>query len=322
MLIARVVLDEPIAKDELASAPTSNGAPRSPSYLGPADLLEAIVSLTDDGRVSCRRACTTSSRHMLFEESMNAIVAVMRRQSPATMRSARIEDFSKIQLDPWPAGGSASRTSPIGGSPRTLVPPRRADNNGYTGRSKAWSSSSTWRHRSARGRRTSESYRSLPTRAAYFPADNAPPRAPGCAARHRRNPKDPASPSTAMRSRGNDGRSACRWIRTKVSSCTPSATRTAAVCGPILHRASRQRDGASRTGTRAAARLEATPSTPANSGLGRIVNSLALGCDCLGEIRYLDAVFPTARRARDDRQRHLHPRGGLRHPLEALGHAG
>jgi len=26
-------------------------------------------------------------------------------------------------------------------------------------------------------------------------------------------------------------------------------------------------------------------------GLGRMVNSLALGCDCLGEIRYLDAVF-------------------------------
>src|SRR5207249_4829442 len=26
-------------------------------------------------------------------------------------------------------------------------------------------------------------------------------------------------------------------------------------------------------------------------GLGRMVNSLELGCDCLGEIRYLDAVF-------------------------------
>lgn len=28
-------------------------------------------------------------------------------------------------------------------------------------------------------------------------------------------------------------------------------------------------------------------------GLGRMTNSLALGCDCLGEIRYLDAVFAT-----------------------------
>ena len=57
-------------------------------------------------------------------------------------------------------------------------------------------------------------------------------------------------------------------------------------------------------------------------GLGRMANSLALGCDCLGEIRYLDAVFADEHgQAVDDHQRHLHPRGGLRDPLEALGHA-
>ena len=53
-------------------------------------------------------------------------------------------------------------------------------------------------------------------------------------------------------------------------------------------------------------------------GLGRMTQSLSLGCDCLGEIHYFDAAL-----AREDgepyviQQRHLHARGGLRHPLEA-----
>ena len=53
-------------------------------------------------------------------------------------------------------------------------------------------------------------------------------------------------------------------------------------------------------------------------GLGRMANSLDLGCDCLGEIHYLDAVFANETRpALRGRERDLHPRGGLRHPLEA-----
>ena len=53
-------------------------------------------------------------------------------------------------------------------------------------------------------------------------------------------------------------------------------------------------------------------------GLGRMANSLALGCDCLGEIRYLDALVVDSRARADDRQRHLRAPGGHRHPLEAL----
>ena len=52
--------------------------------------------------------------------------------------------------------------------------------------------------------------------------------------------------------------------------------------------------------------------------VGRYANSLELGCDCLGEIPYFDAVI--ADETGDPRtiaQRHLHARGGLRHPLEA-----
>ena len=46
-------------------------------------------------------------------------------------------------------------------------------------------------------------------------------------------------------------------------------------------------------------------------------NSLKLGCDCLGEIRYLDAVLVDERGEPQRSERDLHARGGLRDPLEA-----
>ena len=53
-------------------------------------------------------------------------------------------------------------------------------------------------------------------------------------------------------------------------------------------------------------------------GLGFMTTSLELGCDCLGEITYLDAVDARHQgRAVHDPQRDLHPRGGRRRPLEA-----
>ena len=56
-------------------------------------------------------------------------------------------------------------------------------------------------------------------------------------------------------------------------------------------------------------------------GLGRMANSLTLGCDCLGEIRYFDDVWADERGKPHTRhERHLHARGGLRDPLEARGH--
>jgi primary-amine oxidase len=53
-------------------------------------------------------------------------------------------------------------------------------------------------------------------------------------------------------------------------------------------------------------------------GLGPLVNALELGCDCLGEIRYLDAWGTTRAGRRPPAERDLHPRGGHRDPLEAL----
>ena len=53
-------------------------------------------------------------------------------------------------------------------------------------------------------------------------------------------------------------------------------------------------------------------------GLGLCASSLELGCDCLGEIVYLDGVqVDDEGTATPLTQRHLPARGGLRHPLEA-----
>ena len=55
--------------------------------------------------------------------------------------------------------------------------------------------------------------------------------------------------------------------------------------------------------------------------VGKWVNSLELGCDCLGEISYLDAVVTgETGEPQGGTQRHLHPRGRRRHPLEAHRH--
>ena len=53
-------------------------------------------------------------------------------------------------------------------------------------------------------------------------------------------------------------------------------------------------------------------------GLGFMTTSLELGCDCLGEIRYIDAVMHDAKgEPLRDPERVLHPRGGRRRAVEA-----
>ena len=55
--------------------------------------------------------------------------------------------------------------------------------------------------------------------------------------------------------------------------------------------------------------------------VGKWANSLELGCDCLGEIAYLDAtVTDDTGQPRTISERHLRPRGRLRHLVEAHRH--
>ena len=59
---------------------------------------------------------------------------------------------------------------------------------------------------------------------------------------------------------------------------------------PVLYRASDLRDGGPLRRPRARPTAARTPSTMGEYGVGMLANSLELGCDCLGEIRYLDAI--------------------------------
>ncbi len=103
MLIARVVLDEP-TKDELAEEAVDRRAAITVVPGPGADLLEAVVSLTDEVVSSCGEIHDVRSA-LLFEEALNAIAAVMENEQwKEAMRKRGIEDFTKVQLDPWPAG--------------------------------------------------------------------------------------------------------------------------------------------------------------------------------------------------------------------------
>src|SRR3954468_1953161 len=103
MLIARVVLDEP-TKDELGRDGVERRAAIT-AVPGPgADLLEAVVSLTNDAVTSCVEVHDVRPA-LLFEESLNAIAAVMENEQwQQAVRKRGVDDLSKVQLDPWPAG--------------------------------------------------------------------------------------------------------------------------------------------------------------------------------------------------------------------------
>ena len=160
------------------------------------------------------------------------------------------------------------------------------------------SRSSTWRDGEVlEVQSTTASCRCRPTR-----APTSPPTTRRCATDLRRSRScSPTGPSFTV-----DGNlvtlaavvaAGRRWTRTKGSCCTPSATRTAAACGrsctapSISEMVVPYGDPGPLHGWKNA--FDA-----GEWGLGRMANSLTLGCDCLGEIHYLDAVLADrARRA-------------------------
>ena len=262
---------------------------------------------------------------MLFEESINAIVGGHGERAVAAGHAqARHRRLLEGPARPVARGTvrRRARDQPPH-HPRALVPPRRSERTtGTRDRSKACVVFvDLGDRRGARGRRTTASYRFRPTRARTSPRTTRRPRV-GL------RPLDivqPDGPSFTV-----DGHAitlatlvdcGCRWTRTKGSCCTPSATRTAAVCGPILHRAVGERDGRPVRRPRSVARMEER------------VRRGRVGARPHGQLARARLRLPRrdplprrglrgrARQAVDVKQRHLHPRRGLRDPLEALGHA-
>src|SRR5437588_5524674 len=103
-LIARIVLDEP-TKQELTNGHPPERRAAITFVPGPGTgVLEAIVSLTDESLVSVDHVPDVRPA-LLFEDSINAIVAVMESaEFKAALAKRGIDDMEKVQLDPWPAG--------------------------------------------------------------------------------------------------------------------------------------------------------------------------------------------------------------------------
>jgi primary-amine oxidase len=302
MLIARVVLDEP-TKSELAGAGAVEAAATTSGdgtvdrraaitvVPGPGpSLFEAVVSLTAEAVTSCV-AVDDVRPALLFEESFNAIVAVMENEEwQQAMRARGIDDFSKVQLDPWPAGRFGIDHETDRRITRVLSYLRDESNdNGYA--------------RPVEGvlvfvdLATGEvlevqdhGFVPIPAdKGSYFPADHQPLRAD-------LRPVDvtqPDGPSFTL-----DGH-AITWQKWSLRvSMDPYE-------GLVLHAVGYQDGGRVRSILHRAGVSEMVvpygDPGPLHGwknafdagewGLGRMANSLTNGCDCLGEIRYLDAVF-------------------------------
>ena len=240
----------------------------------------------------------------------------------AALRRRGIDDLDRVQIDPWPAGsfGVAARGRSAD-QPVHLLPARAtAATTATPGRSRACiafvdlGAGEVLEVR--RPRRRADAHRP-----GCVPAPTTSDRCATTSSRSRSC--SPTAPSFTV-----DG-NLVRWqrwslrvsasTRTRGSSCTPSATTTVAGCGPILHRASISRDGRALRRPRPDARLEERVRRRRVGPRPHGATRSQLGCDCLGEIRYLDAVL--RRRAGTARttiaNADLHPRGGLRDPLEA-----
>ena len=232
---------------------------------------------------------------LLFEESFAAIVAL--QDDPAwqqAMRRRGIEDLSTVQIDPWPAGSFGVAHEDDRRICRCLCYVRdRPDANGYARPVEGVVAFVDMARGEVLEVLDTGVVPLAPEAGSYYPEDNGPPRAD-------LKPLEivqPEGPSFTVE--GN----LVRWQRWSLRvSMDP-------VEGLILHQVGYEDGGRVRPVLfRASVSEMVVPygdPGPMHGwknafdagewGLGRMVNSLTLGCDCLGEITYFDAVFSTER---------------------------
>jgi primary-amine oxidase len=296
---AYVGLAEP-PKDETRSSASVRRVDRQARLIvvpGPeARVLDVVVSLTV-GEVRAVTEVTGVRPGLLFEESLGAILAL--KADPgwqAAMRRRGIDDLDSVQIDPWPAGAFGLEHEKDRRICRCLsyVRSHPAD-NGYArpvegvigfvdmGRGEVLEVIDT-------------GVVALPPESgSYYPEDVGELRAD-------LKPLDivqPEGPSFTV-----DG-DLVRWQRWSLRvSMDP-------IEGIVLHQVGYDDGGRVRPIVyRASVSEMVVPygdPGPMHGwknafdvgewGLGRLANSLALGCDCLGTISYLDAVFATERGA-------------------------
>ncbi len=257
-------------------------------------LVEALVSVTD-GTVHSWAVVDDARPALLIEESMHAINALKAHpQWQAAMARRGITDFDSVQIDPWPAGSFGIAHEAARRICRCLSYVREsAEDNGYArpvegvigfvdmGRGEVLEV-------------TDDGVVPIPPeRGSYYPEDQGPLRSD-------LKPLEisqPEGPSFTVQ--GNRVRWQ-RWsLRVAMDPLEGLVLHTvgyedAGRVRPVLHRASVSEmvgpygDPGPMHGWKNAFDV-------GEWGLGRMANSLTLGCDCLGEIFYFDHVYADER---------------------------
>jgi primary-amine oxidase len=259
-----------------------------------ADVVEAVVDI--GGRaVESWREVPGMRPAMLFEESFNAIVALNESHEwQAALARRGITDQSKVQIDPWPPGNFGLAHEEERRISRCLAYYREKDtDNGYARPIEGLVGFVDI----GRGEVLEVADHGVvpipPERGGYLREDVGP-------MRDDLRPLEitqPEGPSFTV-----DGNLVCwqRWsLRVSMDPYEGLVLHTigyedAGRVRPILHRASVS-EMVVPYGDTGPMHNWKNAFDAGEWGLGRMANSLTLGCDCLGEIRYLDVTFGNER---------------------------
>jgi primary-amine oxidase len=294
---ATVTLEPPAKADLATFRPGDPIARRVRLIIAPGEdctVIEAVVDVTA-GKIESWEERSDVRPALLFDDSLKSIIAL--KENPewqAAMRRRGITDFDKVQIDPWPTGNFDRRIEDGRRITRCLSYYREhPTDNGYARPIEGVIATVD----GARG----EVLELLdygvvplpPEPGSYYQEDNQPLRTD-------LRPLDivqPEGPSFTVES------NLIQWQRWSMRvSMDPNDGLVLHTIGyqegdrvrPVLHRASITEmvvpygDPGPLHGWKNA--FDA-----GEWGLGRMVNSLTLGCDCLGVITYLDATFSTER---------------------------
>jgi primary-amine oxidase len=292
-LFSMVTLDEP-AKDAVLRHRPGDPVDRRVRVLvvpGPDDVVAEVVVTVPTGEVVEWRQREGVRPALLFDDSYRAILAL--RADPdwrAAMERRGITEFDKVQIDPWPTGNFADPKEEGRRVVRCLSYYRdEPDANGYARPVEGVLASVD----AARGIVLEVVDLGVvplpPGRGSYLPADHEPLRADLA-------PLDIVQPEgVSFILEGN----LLRWQRWSMRvSMDPLEGLVLHTVGygegdavrPILHRASIS-EMVVPYGDPGPAHGWKNAFDVGEWGLGRMANSLALGCDCVGAIAYLDATF-------------------------------
>ena len=287
-----ITVDEP-AKEEIAAFEATGRAERRARALivpGPAcSLVEAVVAVAD-GRVVGWEERTGVRPALLFEEAFNAILALHENaEVQAALERRGVTDLTRVQIDPWPTGHFGLAIEEGRRIVRCLFYYReQPGDNGYARPIEGLLATVD----AARGEVLEVVDFGVvpfpPEPGSYYPEDNGPVRTD-------LKPLEivqPEGPSFTV-----DG-NLVRWqnwsLRVSLDPLEGLVLHTVAYTDggrtrPILHRASIC-EMVVPYGHPGPMHGWKNAFDVGEWGLGRMANSLTLGCDCLGEIHYFDAV--------------------------------